>query len=160
MRFHECLLASFTKKFLSSLFKIMLGQNFHRYHPAAFKKYLAPLAWELKNQKKNWFFKWFSRLELQDCVERGWVIFGWPENHLEKSIEALINEEFRPNRVLVLQINEESAVERLINRLTDPETGIQYHTLYDPATEENVRNRLVQRFLSSKLILTLSEETR
>ena len=60
----------------------------------------------------------------------------------------------------MLQINEESAVERLINRLTDPETGIQYHTLYDPATEENVRNRLVQRFLSSKLILTLSEETR
>jgi len=86
-----------------------------------------------------------SRLELQDCVERGWVIFGWPDNHIEKSIEALINEEFRPNRVLVLQINEESAVERLVNRLTDPETGIQYHTLYDPAAEENVRNRLVQR---------------
>ena len=94
-----------------------------------------------------------------DCVERGWVIFGWPDSYLEESVSALLNEDFRPNRVVVLQINEESAIERLANRLTDPQTGTQYHSFYDPATEENVRNRLVQRFcfycLENFNILTL-----
>ena len=61
-------------------------------------------------------------------------------------VSALVQESLVPNRVAVLQISAESVCERLTNRETDPVTGIQYHALYDPATDSKVRQRLHKRY--------------
>ena len=90
---------------------------------------------------------------MEDCVKRGWILYTCPTSKLCDTITALLNEQFVPNRVVVLQISRDSIIERLSNRLTDPKTGKHYHTLYDPATDDTVKQRLVKRFCASFTIL-------
>ena len=85
-------------------------------------------------------------MSLDDCRKRGWVVYNWPIGAMAEVVSALLQESLVPNRVAVLQISAESVCERLTNRETDPVTGIQYHALYDPATDSKVRQRLHKRY--------------
>merc|ERR1712037_465436 len=75
----------------------------------------------------------------------GWVIFSYPVECIYDLGEAMASTNIMPNRTVVFQISENSIVERLANRMVDSLTGREYHALYNPATAENIRNRLSKR---------------
>ncbi|XP_057580432.1 adenylate kinase 8 isoform X3 [Hippopotamus amphibius kiboko] len=62
-----------------------------------------------------------QRLDQQDCIERGWVLHGFPRDldqaHLMDSLG------YKPNRVFFLNVPFDSVIERLTLRRTDPITG-------------------------------------
>lgn len=86
-----------------------------------------------------------NRVEREDCVMNGWVIFAYPTECLTDLVEAMASTCIMPNRTVVFQISENSIVERLANRMVDSLTGKEYHALYNPATAESIRSRLVKR---------------
>ena len=49
------------------------------------------------------------------------------------------------NLRVFLDIPTDSSIERICHRHTDPETGICYHQLYDPAPTTEISLRMVQR---------------
>ncbi|CBY40677.1 unnamed protein product [Oikopleura dioica] len=86
-----------------------------------------------------------DRLEREDAVMNGWVIYSYPVECIYDLGEAMASTNIMPNRTVVFQLSENSIVERLANRMVDSLTGREYHALYNPATAENIRNRLVKR---------------
>ncbi|XP_069121761.1 adenylate kinase 8-like [Argopecten irradians] len=81
-----------------------------------------------------------QRLSQLDCMSRGWVLHGYPRTR--EQAEALTQEGFVPNRVFFLNVPNDSVVERLTLRATDPITGDRYHMLYNPPRTEDVKERL------------------
>uniref|UniRef100_A0A8B9XUF2 Adenylate kinase 8 n=1 Tax=Bos mutus grunniens TaxID=30521 RepID=A0A8B9XUF2_BOSMU len=83
-----------------------------------------------------------QRLDQQDCVERGWVLHGFPRDldqaHLMDSLG------YKPNRVFFLNVPFDSVIERLSLRRTDPITGERYHLMYKPPPTIEVQARLLQ----------------
>merc|ERR1712131_3441 len=86
-----------------------------------------------------------TRLEDEDCVTRGWIIFGLPLKNGPDLLGAFLAGSQVPNRIFVLDIPTDSSIERICHRHTDPETGICYHQLYDPAPTTEISLRMVQR---------------
>uniref|UniRef100_A0AAR2KXG7 Nucleoside-diphosphate kinase n=1 Tax=Pygocentrus nattereri TaxID=42514 RepID=A0AAR2KXG7_PYGNA len=76
-----------------------------------------------------------ERLSRLDCVTRGWVLHGFPQD-LEQA-ELLFS-----FRVFFLEMTDDVAVERLTLRAIDPVTGERYHSLYKPAPSPEVHARL------------------
>ncbi|XP_052505397.1 adenylate kinase 8 isoform X3 [Budorcas taxicolor] len=83
-----------------------------------------------------------QRLDQQDCVERGWVLHGFPRDldqaHMMDSLG------YKPNRVFFLNVPFDSVIERLSLRRTDPVTGERYHLMYKPPPTMEVQARLLQ----------------
>ncbi|XP_058158118.1 adenylate kinase 8 isoform X2 [Dasypus novemcinctus] len=82
------------------------------------------------------------RLKEQDCVQRGWVLHGFPRDldqaHLLDSLGH------KPNRVFFLNVPFDSVIERLTLRRTDPVTGERYHLMYKPPPTIEIQARLLQ----------------
>jgi len=62
-----------------------------------------------------------DRLGQMDAVKRGWVLHGFPKTR--NQLDSLAELGYEPNRVVVLDIPSDTAVERLSLRSVDPETG-------------------------------------
>lgn len=71
-----------------------------------------------------------ERLCKIDCVTRGWVLHGYPRTH--DQAESLDQLGFCPNRVIFLDIPNDSLIERVTLRHLDPITGERYHLLFNP----------------------------
>lgn len=80
-----------------------------------------------------------ERLQQSDCVERGWVLRGFPRTREQAAMLRAAGLE--PNRVLALQLAEDVCRERVCGRRVDTETGQQYHVRTAPA---EIASRLVQ----------------
>ncbi|XP_070655619.1 adenylate kinase 8 isoform X9 [Bos indicus] len=83
-----------------------------------------------------------QRLDQQDCVERGWVLHGFPRD-LDQA-HLMDNLGYKPNRVFFLNVPFDSVIERLSLRRTDPITGERYHLMYKPPPTIEVQTRLLQ----------------
>lgn len=95
-----------------------------------------------------------NRLAENDVQEHGWLLDGYPRS-LEQA-EAIEKENIRPDVFLLVDVPDESLVERVTGRRMDPVTGEIYHLKFKPPpaevvdrleqrsddTEEKVRNRL------------------
>lgn len=81
-----------------------------------------------------------ARLSQLDCVSRGWVLHGYPRTR--EQAETLTKDGFVPNRVFFLDVPNDSVMERLTLRETDPITGERYHMLYNPPQSQEVKERL------------------
>ena len=62
-----------------------------------------------------------QRLGMLDAVKRGWVLHGFPNTR--NQVDSLAEKGYEPNRVIVLNVPHETAVERLSLRAVDPKTG-------------------------------------
>ncbi|XP_069438201.1 adenylate kinase 8 isoform X5 [Ovis canadensis] len=83
-----------------------------------------------------------QRLDQQDCVERGWVLHGFPRD-LDQA-HTMDSQGYKPNRVFFLNVPFDSVIERLSLRRTDPVTGERYHLMYKPPPTMEVQARLLQ----------------
>lgn len=81
-----------------------------------------------------------ERLAQLDCVSRGWVLHGYPRTR--EQAEALAKDGFVPNRIFFLDVPNDSVIERLTLRATDPITGERYHMLYNPPRTQEIKERL------------------
>lgn len=85
-----------------------------------------------------------DRLLQPDSQENGWLLDGYPRSLSQAT--ALKEFGFRPDLFIVLEVNEEILVERVVGRRLDPVTGKIYHLKYSPPETEEVAARLTQRF--------------
>jgi len=83
-----------------------------------------------------------ERLSALDAVSRGWILHGYPRN--KDQAQLLADAGFQPNRVFFLNVPNDSVMERLTLRQTDPVTGERYHLLYNPPKNGAIRERLRQ----------------
>ncbi|KAK7094985.1 adenylate kinase 8-like [Littorina saxatilis] len=81
-----------------------------------------------------------ERLCQLDCQTRGWVLSGYPRTR--EQAEQLGKAGLAPNRVFFLEVPNDSVIERLTQRATDPVTGERYHMLYNPPPTQEVKARL------------------
>ncbi|CAH9087974.1 unnamed protein product [Cuscuta europaea] len=85
-----------------------------------------------------------ERLMQPDSQEKGWLLDGYPRS-LSQAI-ALKEFGFHPDLFIVLEVQEEVLVDRVIGRRLDPVTGKIYHLKYAPPETDEVAMRLTQRF--------------
>ncbi|XP_061056881.1 adenylate kinase 8 isoform X2 [Eubalaena glacialis] len=83
-----------------------------------------------------------QRLDQQDCVERGWVLHGFPRDRDQAHLMDGMG--YKPNRVFFLNVPFDSIIERLTLRRTDPVTGERYHLMYKPPPTMEIQARLLQ----------------
>ncbi|CAH8480362.1 unnamed protein product [Heterobilharzia americana] len=83
-----------------------------------------------------------KRLNEIDCVTYGWTLFGYPRTR--QQAELLSVKELAPNRVILLDIHQSCASERLSGRRIDPVTGTRFHTLFEPAEDLSISQRGLQ----------------
>lgn len=85
-----------------------------------------------------------DRLLQPDSQENGWLLDGYPRSLSQAT--ALKEFGFQPDLFIVLEVNEEILVERVVGRRLDPVTGKIYHLKYSPPETEEIAARLTQRF--------------
>ncbi|KAI5555347.1 hypothetical protein BDE02_19G074400 [Populus trichocarpa] len=85
-----------------------------------------------------------ERLLLPDSQENGWLLDGYPRSLVQAT--ALKEFGFQPDLFILLEVNEEILVERVVGRRLDPVTGKIYHLKYSPPETEEIAARLTQRF--------------
>uniref|UniRef100_A0A8D2PGL9 Nucleoside-diphosphate kinase n=1 Tax=Zosterops lateralis melanops TaxID=1220523 RepID=A0A8D2PGL9_ZOSLA len=83
-----------------------------------------------------------ERLSALDCLTNGWVLSGFPRDVGQG--EQLHKAQINPNRVFFFNLPQESIMERLSQRRTDPVTGERYHTTFRPAPTPEIQARLRQ----------------
>ncbi|KAM4876605.1 adenylate kinase 8 isoform 2-T2 [Thomomys bottae] len=83
-----------------------------------------------------------SRLQKQDCVQKGWVLHDFPRD-LDQAF-LLRSSGFSPNRVFFLNVPLDSILERLTLRRIDPVTGERFHLMYKPPPTMEIQARLLQ----------------
>ncbi|XP_066568751.1 adenylate kinase 8 [Amia ocellicauda] len=81
-----------------------------------------------------------ERLSQLDCTTCGWTLHGFPRD--VDQAEKLKDAGFVPNRVFVLEMPDDVAIERITLRATDPVTGERFHSLYKAAPSPQVQRRL------------------
>ncbi|KAJ6297265.1 hypothetical protein OIU78_022906 [Salix suchowensis] len=79
-----------------------------------------------------------------DSQENGWLVDGYPRSLSQET--ALEEFGFQPDQFILLEVNEEILVERVVGRRLDPATGKIYHLNYSPPETEEIAARLTQRF--------------
>lgn len=84
-----------------------------------------------------------KRLEEKDCVERGWLLDGFPRTKAQA--EALAESGIHPDIFILLNVPDELLVERVVGRRSDPQTGKIYHLKFSPPENKEIEDRLVQR---------------
>lgn len=65
-----------------------------------------------------------NRLLASDCRQRGWILDGFPRTAAQA--EALAKNNLTANRVVFLEVSEETSKERCLRRRVDPTTGEVY----------------------------------
>ncbi|XP_062990529.1 adenylate kinase 8-like isoform X2 [Elgaria multicarinata webbii] len=81
-----------------------------------------------------------DRLTQDDCLTYGWVLHGFPRDADQADI--IKHTGYEPNRVFLLNLPIEVAMQRVCQRATDPISGERYHTIFKPPTDEEVHRRL------------------
>ena len=84
-----------------------------------------------------------DRLDESDCVEKGWLLDGFPRTPAQA--QALADAGVSADCFIFLNVPDEALVERVVGRRTDPETGKIYHMTFSPPDDEEVLARLEQR---------------
>jgi adenylate kinase len=84
-----------------------------------------------------------ERLAEQDCVERGWLLDGFPRTRVQA--EALAANNIFCDAFVNLVVPDSVLVERVVGRRSDPVTGKIYHVVFSPPDDDEVAARLVQR---------------
>lgn len=84
-----------------------------------------------------------ERITQPDCVEKGWLLDGFPRTAVQAC--ALEDAGINPSAVVILDVQDESLVERIVGRRSDPDTGKIYHVKFSPATDPAVIARLTHR---------------
>ena len=84
-----------------------------------------------------------DRLEEDDCKENGWLLDGFPRTQAQA--QALADAGVSADCFIFLNVPDETLVERVVGRRTDPETGKIYHMTFSPPEDEAVLARLEQR---------------
>ncbi|XP_020587555.1 adenylate kinase, chloroplastic [Phalaenopsis equestris] len=85
-----------------------------------------------------------ERLLQPDVQENGWLLDGYPRSLSQaKALEDL---GIRPDLFILLEVNENTLVKRVVGRRLDPVTGKTYNLEYSPPENEEIAARLVQRF--------------
>ncbi|KND05022.1 uncharacterized protein SPPG_00702 [Spizellomyces punctatus DAOM BR117] len=74
-----------------------------------------------------------NRLKRQDCVDRGWVLDGYPRTKAQA--DALAEKGILPNRVLLLRVSPETCYTRLTQRRYDPLTNRMINLATTPHPE-------------------------
>ncbi|ESW03303.1 hypothetical protein PHAVU_011G003000 [Phaseolus vulgaris] len=85
-----------------------------------------------------------DRLLKPDSKENGWLLDGYPRSLSQAT--ALKGFGFEPHTFLLLEVDEDVLVERVVGRRLDPVTGKIYHLKYFPPETEEIAARLTQRF--------------
>lgn len=85
-----------------------------------------------------------ERLLQSDSQENGWLLDGYPRSASQAT--ALKEFGFAPDLFILLEVPEDTLVERVVGRRLDPVTGKIYHLKYSPPETEEIAARLVQRF--------------
>ncbi|XP_041016438.1 adenylate kinase, chloroplastic isoform X2 [Juglans microcarpa x Juglans regia] len=85
-----------------------------------------------------------ERLLRPDAHKNGWLLDGYPRS----SSQAIALKEFgfEPDLFILLDVAEDTLVERVVGRRLDPVTGKIYHLKYSPPETEEIAARLTQRF--------------
>jgi adenylate kinase len=83
-----------------------------------------------------------DRLEKPDCVQRGWLLDGFPRTRAQA--QAMLAKGIVPDAMLVLDVPDDDIVERISGRMLDPETGKTYHKTFNPPSPD-IAQRCVQR---------------
>jgi len=83
-----------------------------------------------------------ERLNLPDVLERGFILDGFPRTRAQG--EALLTLNLDIIALLLLDVDDDSVVERVCGRRIDPDTGRIYHLTFDPPPED-IADRLTQR---------------
>ena len=84
-----------------------------------------------------------NRLNENDCKARGWLLDGFPRTSEQAS--ALREAGINADCFVALSVPDDVAIRRIVGRKLDPVTGLTYHDEYNPPTDKEVLNRLVQR---------------
>lgn len=84
-----------------------------------------------------------ERISQDDCAKRGWLLDGFPRTAVQA--EALTEANILPDAVIVLDVEDDVLLERVVGRRSDPETGKIYHIKFSPPSDPEVLNRLTQR---------------
>ncbi|CAA7404609.1 unnamed protein product [Spirodela intermedia] len=85
-----------------------------------------------------------ERLLQPDAEENGWLLDGYPRSLSQAA--ALENLGIHPELFILLDVDEDILVERVVGRRLDPVTGKIYHLKYSPPENEEIAARLTQRF--------------
>ncbi|KAK2379550.1 adenylate kinase family protein [Trifolium repens] len=85
-----------------------------------------------------------DRLLKPDSAENGWLLDGYPRSLSQAT--ALKELGFKPDIFILLEVSEDTLVERVVGRRLDPLTGKIYHLKYSPPESKEIADRLTQRF--------------
>ncbi|OQR92679.1 adenylate kinase [Achlya hypogyna] len=95
-----------------------------------------------------------ARLEEDDCVQRGWLLDGFPRTRAQA--EAMLEHHIVPNLVILLDVPDTEVIKRISGRRVDLATGKTYHITFNPPppgldvvqrsddNEETILNRLAK----------------
>ncbi|XP_015893147.2 adenylate kinase 5, chloroplastic [Ziziphus jujuba] len=84
-----------------------------------------------------------TRLSRADAKEKGWLLDGYPRTFTQaQSLEEL---NIKPDVYIVLDVPDETLIDRCIGRRLDPVTGKIYHLKNFPPDTEEIKARLVTR---------------
>ncbi|KAL9223928.1 hypothetical protein vseg_000012 [Gypsophila vaccaria] len=84
-----------------------------------------------------------ARLSLQDAKDKGWLLDGYPRT----SPQALSLQQLgiTPDIYILLEVPDETVIDRCVGRRLDPMTGKIYHVKSAPPTTEEIKQRLITR---------------
>ncbi|CAL9199920.1 unnamed protein product [Musa hybrid cultivar] len=85
-----------------------------------------------------------ARLSQPDAEESGWVLDGYLRSLSQAN--ALQDLGVRPDMFILLEVSEESLIERVVGRRVYPVTGKMYHLKYSPPENKEISSRLARRF--------------
>ncbi|KAL5547667.1 hypothetical protein UlMin_002898 [Ulmus minor] len=84
-----------------------------------------------------------ARLSREDVKEKGWLLDGYPRSVTQaQSLEKM---KIRPDVYVVLDVPDETLIDRCVGRRLDPVTGKIYHLKSFPPETEEVRARVITR---------------
>ena len=81
--------------------------------------------------------------------KRGYLFDGFPRTLVQAS---MLNRELEIDKVLFIDVSDETVVNRIVGRRLDPETGNIYHVDFNPPPSE-IKGRLVQRKDDTKKVV-------
>lgn len=84
-----------------------------------------------------------ERLSKMDCKRHGWLLDGFPRT--PHQVDALVDSDAMPDVVIVMKVDSEDIVDRLVHRRIDPVTGSIYNLKYKKPPTEEISKRLKRR---------------